>query len=109
MEIIQIIIIIFAIFALSRVILRFKKRLIKPKEFVAWILLWIFVIILALIPGFIGRVASIVGIGRGTDVLIYSSILVIFYLVFKMYLRLEKIERDITKVVRKLTLGRNKK
>ncbi|MFZ5390886.1 MAG: DUF2304 family protein, partial [Patescibacteria group bacterium] len=40
--------------------------------------------------------------GRGSDLVVYLAVLILFYLVFKMVVRLEKIEQQLTMIVRSL-------
>ncbi|MBU1854341.1 MAG: DUF2304 domain-containing protein, partial [Nanoarchaeota archaeon] len=49
------------------------------------------------------------GIGRPIDVVIYASIIVLFYLIFRMYVKIESMEQNITKVVREVTINNPKK
>jgi hypothetical protein len=45
--------------------------------------------------------ANILGVGRGADLIIYLSVIVIFYLLFRVFIRLNKIDSEITKITRK--------
>jgi hypothetical protein len=98
---ITIIMIGFALFAYSRVILRMKSGDITNAEFAFWSVLWIAVIVIALIPSFATKIADLFGIGRGVDVMVYISILLLFYLVFRVYVKLEHIEHEITLLTRR--------
>ena len=104
MEIIQIIIILFALFAFSRAALRARDRKIKQNEFIFWSIIWIAIIIVAFIPGITGIFAKPFGIGRGADFAVYISLIALFYLMFRLYVKAEKIEKDITKLVREIAL-----
>lgn len=104
MLIIQIILILFLIFALSRVFLRFRGRQIRPVEFVFWTVLFSIAMIGVALPYEISRVAAILGVGRGVDLITYVSITVLFYLVFRLYVYLEDVRHEITEVVRKIAL-----
>lgn len=106
---IQIFIILFVIFALSRVLLRFKKNEITVKELLFWLIFWIAAAVAVLLPQTTSLLASWVGVGRGVDLVIYISIVVIFYIIFRIFVRLERIERDITKIVREVGLKEEKK
>ncbi len=66
-----------------------------------WSLFWCAVAVVAVYPESASRVASFFGIGRGVDVLVYTSILVLFFLIFKLHVTLEAIRRDMTAIVRK--------
>lgn len=108
MEILQILIILFGLFAFSRVILRFKDKEITMKEFVFWGILWLVIIFFGFLPDITRVFAGLLGIGRGTDVAIYVSIILLFYLIFRIYVKTENIEQEVTKIVREITLKKKK-
>ncbi len=70
-----------------------------------WSGFWIASAVLVLRPEFASAFASLLGVGRGVDAVIYLAILGLFYLVFRVFLRIDKIERDITLLVRKESLA----
>lgn len=104
MEIIQIIAVLFALFAISRAFLRFKDNKLTKWEFVFWILLWGAVILVSFIPNITVPISAYLGIGRGIDLIIYISIIVLFYLIFRLYVKTETAEKAITKMVRQVAL-----
>jgi len=104
MIITQILMTIFVIFALSRVVLRFKEGKISIIAMVSWVLLWSTVEIVIWIPDASSQIARMLGIGRGADLIIYGSLVIVFYLVFRIYVKLEDIERQITSLTRKIAL-----
>ncbi len=104
MQIIQIIIILFGLFAFSRTFLRFKESKINRFSFLFWSVVWISVIIVAIIPATTRIFTKISGVGRGVDFLVYTSIIILFYLVFKLYVKIEKIEQEITEIVKNISL-----
>jgi len=104
MEIIQIFGILFALFALSRVILQIKNRNMTIDEGIFWIFIWILVVVVLIFPQTLGYLANVLGVGRGVDAIIYLSIVVLFYLIYRMYARMEHLEREITKVVREVAI-----
>lgn len=106
---IQVFIIIFVLFALSRVLLRFKKNEITVKELLFWLIFWVAVSIAVLLPQTTSLLASWAGVGRGVDLVIYISVVVLFYVIFRIFVRLEKIEQDITKIVREVGLKEEEK
>jgi len=61
-------------------------------------------IVVVLFPSLSGAVAKFMGIGRGVDAIVYTSITLLFYLVFRLYVYLEDIRHEITDLVRKLAL-----
>lgn len=104
MLVIQVILIIFFLFALSRVFLRFRGRQIRAVEFVFWATVFIVAIVGVALPSEISKLALILGVGRGVDLIIYASIAVLFYLVFRLYVFLEDVRHEITEIVRKIAL-----
>lgn len=108
-EPIQILIIAFSLFALSRTYLRYKDNKISIGETIFWTFIWLSVITVAFIPQTITTLSAIFGLGRGLDLAISSSIIVLFYLIFKLYVKLEAIEQEITELVTKLALEKKHK
>jgi len=102
MEIIQIIILIFVLFALSRSLLRFKDKSINLREFMLWLGVWTVTILIALYPQLTGIFSNILGVENGINVLVYLSIIALFYLVFRVYVKADQIDQDLTKIVREL-------
>ena len=96
-------------FVVIRTIFRFIKKEIRGRELTAWLVFWVLVTAAVVWPTGTDYLANTVGVGRGVDLLLYISVLVIFYLVFRILVRLEKIDRQITKVVRKVALDEDDK
>jgi hypothetical protein len=101
---IKIILIIFSLFVLLKVSLRFRERKISLKEFIFWIVFWLAVMLVVIMPETTTLAANLVGVGRGSDLAIYFSVVVLFYLVFRIFVKLDNIDAAITKVVRKEAL-----
>lgn len=57
-----------------------------------------------MLPDTTSYLAELVGVGRGADLIVYLSIVLIFYIIFQMTIKIEKIERNITKVVRTVAM-----
>ena len=104
MTAIQIVLVAFAVFALSRVVLRFRKGGLPVIHLVTWFLFWAAVIVAVLRPTTTSAVAAWVRVGRGTDLVMYLSVVAIFYLLFRMFGKIEELERQITRVVRAAAL-----
>ena len=104
MSLIQIFIIVFALFALSRTIWQFKNGALTFVWLFFWMLFWLAVGFVAILPQTADMVAKLVGVGRGADVVIYASLLALFYLIFRVYVKIEHVEREVTGLVRKLAL-----
>jgi hypothetical protein len=106
---VQVAIIIFAIFAWSRAMLRMRDKHISLGEFSFWSLIWIAVIFVALFPFVITRISWALGIERGVDLAIYVSIILLFYLMFRLYVGLDNQNKEITKLVREISIKDVKK
>ena len=89
---IQILISLFALFAII--------SLIKTKKYL-WSIFWLVGGAIVWWPNLTNIIATNLGIGRGADLIFYISIILLFYLIFKIYIKIEKIERNITKLTRK--------
>jgi hypothetical protein len=61
-------------------------------------------IISILNPDLTTRAASLVGVGRGTDLLLYVLTAVFLYVVVGFYLKFKDVERQITVLARRLAL-----
>jgi len=98
---------IFSIFALSAILAVFKKRqegLLGPKGLFFWVWFWLLAGVAFWWPNSTTILANSLGIGRGADFVLYVAIALLFYLVFKLHVKLESVGRDVTKVVRKEAL-----
>ncbi|MBM3702538.1 MAG: DUF2304 family protein [Actinobacteria bacterium] len=101
---IQIIAIIFAIFLLLKAILRLKNKKLTINEFLFWSAMWMLLTILSIFPQISDKIANFFGFGRGLDFFIVSSILLIFYLIFRIYIMLEELDSKIVKLARSISL-----
>ncbi len=97
---IQLLAILFCLFAIWRVVAKFRRQELKPAEFAMWFIFWLAVGVAFVTPESLTRLANLLGIGRGTDLVLYVAVVVVFYLMFRIFVRLEKMEHEITKVVR---------
>ncbi len=94
----------FAIFALSRVLLRAKEGKLTWGEMLFWVTLWATLIFFIFWPETSSQVAELFGIGRGVDLVLYGATVLMFYLLFRLYIKVEQIEHEVTKTVRELAL-----
>lgn len=101
---VQFVALIIIIFALSRVYLRFRANKSSVKELMFWTFVWILVAVVVFMPSTMSYFAKMLGVGRGVDVVIYLGLLVLVYWQFRSSARMEKIEQDISKVVREIAL-----
>lgn len=109
MTITQIVLAVFLIFAQSRVYLRFRSGEIALTGLLFWSIIFASALVGVVFPDITTKIAQITGIGRGVDVVVYSSIALLFYLVFRLYVYLEETRHEISQLVTKLALKDGKK
>jgi hypothetical protein len=56
-------------------------------------------------PGITNVIAHKLGVGRGADLVFYLSIVIFWFVIIKLYVRIRKLEKIVTDVVRKDTLS----
>ena len=106
--IISMLAIIFAVFAGSRVYLRYREGSTSWKEFVFWGVIWVAAIVIAIYPDVTFYFANMLGINRGIDLIVYVSIIAMFYLIFRLYVKIDTLEKDLTKIVRSTAIANAK-
>ncbi|MGH7819590.1 MAG: DUF2304 domain-containing protein [Candidatus Binatia bacterium] len=71
---------------------------------IVWILLWTAAGLAIRRPELTMEVAHLLGIGRGADLVFYCATLVMLVGFFRVYLKLRRVEADLTKLVRRVAL-----
>lgn len=74
------------------------------REGVVWTLLWLTAGVAILWPGVTKIVANALGIGRGADLLLYCTVVVMMLGFLMVYVRLRRIRRELTLLVRHLAI-----
>ena len=99
--------------AIAFVVYKSTRRLLKKEIsiwlFIIWASIWGVVAVVDIFPFVIERAANYLGIGRGVDLVIYTSIFVIVYILFRIYVRLNKIEKNISAMVRTIAIHNARK
>lgn len=101
---IQIFLLGFVLLAFARVLHKHRQREIWGMDLFFWLALWAGAMLLLLFPESTTALANLLGIWRGADLLLYVALIVLFYLVFRIHLVLERLEQSLTEVVRTLAL-----
>lgn len=101
----QIILILFFIFAALKVAQRFRLGDLKITGLIFWLLFWLAAAVVVVWPDLTFYFSKLFGIARGADLVVYAGLALLFFLVFKITVRLERIEKNLTKVVRDKTLN----
>lgn len=95
---------IFALFAWSRAVIRFYSKDLNAKELIFWTFTWLVMIILVFVPGKTNFVAGILGMDRGNDAMFFLAIVILFYATYRLYVKSNESEKEITRLVRALAL-----
>lgn len=96
MNAIKILVVIALVISLAR-LMRFKtKRAIDLQALLFWSAILIGSVVLFINPAISENIARIIGIGRGTDSMFFLGILLLFYLNFQLYMRIQRLDRAIT-------------
>ena len=100
MSAIQIVLVAFAVFAFSRVVIGLRRNTLGISAFVLWTMFWATVVVVALRPETTAAVAHVFGVGRGADLAIYLALVLVFFLLFRLFAKIEDLERQLTRFVR---------
>ncbi len=101
----QIIALIVILFFVFRLFIQKKDAKINSGEFIVWLIFWILAGGAIVFLKEIDRFAAYVGFSSsGISVLLYAGFVILFYLVFKMRLRLERQERNISQIIREIAI-----
>lgn len=100
----KIVITVFVILMVRRTWQRRTRRELNSREAAGWTGLWVLVLLASLWPQATDVLAQLAGISRGADLLIFISVVALFTLVSWLLVRVEKLERSLTQVVREEAL-----
>ncbi len=89
-----------------RLINQKRKNKLGKNEFIVWLSFWLLGALAIIFIRQIDNLVIALGFsGSGINFLIYLSVIVLFYLVFKLRLSIAKTEANITKITRHLALN----
>ncbi len=100
MTAIQVVLVLLGLFGLARTIVTVKRRTISFRSSMLWFPLWTAIIIVAVLPNTTVVLAHLMGVTRGADLAIYLALVLLFLLLFRVFSRIEGLERQMTKLVR---------
>jgi len=100
--------ILFALFMIYFAILHYKKGQLNGMEISSWITIWVLVILIVIFPEVVRVYALSFAISRVLDLLIGGAFIVIFIMVASAYVKVNKVEKKLEDLVRKLALKEKK-
>lgn len=103
MTLLKMITALFVFFAISRTYLRFKDRSLGVISFVLWSVIWLLALVFVFDPNLSNIIAKTAGLGRGADAAFLLSIVMLFYLIFRLYVKIDTIDKHLTTLVIELS------
>jgi len=92
-------------FFIYRLFKQRNKKQVGGNEFVLWLSFWIVSALAILFLKKLDYLAASLGFSAsGINILFYGAILILFYFIFKLRLRIAKLDRDLTDLTREVTL-----
>ena len=83
---------------------RARQNAVTRNEAFFWSLIWLIAAAVIWAPDFSTKVAHFVGIGRGADLILYASVIVLLIMVFQLHVAHDGLERKLTELVRQHAL-----
>ncbi|MDA0207944.1 MAG: DUF2304 domain-containing protein [bacterium] len=96
----------FAMFAIFKTWKSFSKKRTSITWTSLWTLLWMGLILVSLQPRIADRIARMLGVEKGADLIAYASIAVLVYAVYRLFVRTEQHRNEVTKLTRELAIAR---
>ncbi len=95
------------------VLFQFLIKVLKDRtqlfKLLFWGIFWGIALVFIWLPtNTIDKLGQLFGVGRGIDVLVYLSIIFLFYYIFRQSEKINKLEKEITKLVRKIAKNETK-
>lgn len=78
----------------------YKKNNVSKQFIIVWLFFWTFILFILFDQQLLSGMAKIIGIGRGVDLAVYLSIILIFYIVYMLLVKIQQLENKITKIIR---------
>jgi hypothetical protein len=97
---IKILSVLFALIAIRRVVVRYRRGGALTVEFVMWFLVFSGIGVVVFIPKVTDRAAQWLGVSSGFNALTFLAIAGLLYSVYRLLSRVQTVERDVTRLVR---------
>jgi hypothetical protein len=101
----QAIALIFIAIFIWRLLIQKKKNQIKDNEFLFWLAFWSLGALAIIFIRLLDKLLVNAGFsGSGINFLLYLAVISLFYFIFKLRLKISKLEKNLTDLVREITL-----
>jgi hypothetical protein len=95
----------FALFAVLRLVGRFRRKQAFLFELCFWVLIWGGIAVVVFVPQETDRFAHFIGVGTGVNALTFIAITGLLYAAWRLTARVQQLERDLTRMVRAQALS----
>ena len=83
----------------------FRARTESLQVFLFWTLTWAMVVVIALVPSIIDYIIAVAGGGRtGLGTFFGMAIVFLFFVVYRIYAKLERMEQNLVRTIQELAL-----
>lgn len=96
--------VILGLFGIWRTAVQYKGNKVSKHWMLLWSLAWTAIILVAIFPGSIDRVAAVIGVGRGADLIVYISVIFFLHMLSRILTNQEKLRKEITDLTRKVAI-----
>ena len=101
---------IIGLFFIYRTVIQYMRRKRTFVAMVVWILFWMSITLMAIIPNPVSmKIASVLGFRSNVTAVIFVSIALLFLFVFYLSSTIEKLEHQMTDLVRKIAIDEKNK
>lgn len=101
----QIFSVILAAVAITKSYLGFRAKVESLQLFLFWVAVWMAIVIVALFPSIVDVIIANFGSGHaGLGTFFGMALVFLFFVVYRLYLKLERMEQNLTKTIQELAL-----
>jgi small membrane protein len=104
MTLVQFLTPLFAFLMILKALSRFKKRQQTLREFIVWLVVWIGIGAVGIYPPLIDVFPAWVGFKSGVNLMVFFGMIVLFYAVFSLVMKVEELEKKIVDLNREQAL-----
>ena len=93
----------------TRLFILKKQEKVSANEFIFWLIFWLIAAAGVIFVKDLDRLAAHFGFSAsGIQIILYAAVAVLFYMNFRLRLKIEKMDKDITQAVREIALKEKK-